>query len=882
MRTFRKALCLVMAMLFVLGLCTIGAGAAYTDDAKINYTDAVTVMTGLGIIQGYPDGSFQPTKNVTRAEAAKMITYMMLGAANAEKIPAGTGNFSDVTADKWYAKYVNFCASNGYIKGMGDGTFAPEANVTGVQLATMLLRACGYGVMGEYEGKGWDVNAVTDALTEGIFEDSEVEDFAQPATREECALYVFNTLVSVDKVGYDVDLNYYKDMGETYGEKIWDLEQTGPVQIVANQATGADYTVIADGVAILSSSGKTINTIANFKLDTDVDLIAHKVNIYYRAVEKTDADGNDYFVAYLADDLSKVVNGFSTKGAMYKALKAAGANVKTVDITDAYIWENYANTEKKYNPGEDNINFADYKDINVEYTPFASGSKLILDEKGEFLAYMTTKYTVAKVKLVDKEEDEIVLSGTDVKGSFTVSNAYEGIKKNDLVTVIPVGDIYKIEPTTTVEVEITEANSKRLTYNNGKYSCNTNMFGAWQYIDGEQQGLLTSKEAVDAAKVEAGWTVRFYLDSKGKVFAIEGVKVRNLAGSVLLVNAWTKEVDGKTSEQGVYVSGDTYYYVTVINEAGETVVYETEEAFAQTTGKDPKFDTSKMGVYNVYINSDDYAELEAVDDELGAFSGKTTYLKSDDSGKTYVVNDDTAIYNVKKSSAKGTFSAKAISKLQSGVAAYATVTASGALQTVWYYNATIKDETVESSYVYIKASMGKVSNAGFKWIDADGDGEEEECAYWTIYVDGQETKSVVLKNGDNSKTPLYTADSAPAEGFYTYTEKNGIYTIKKYTDSKKVFVNEALGEEDVLSGRWFHNDADGISVSSLKVVNLSLGTDGKDYLVINSVDDIEDLYAEYDNVTLKVSYIAKSVTGKGYVPTGVLYVTSASASNDEE
>ena len=831
MRTFRKALCLVMAMLFVLGLCTIGAGAAYTDDAKINYKDAVTVMTGLGIIQGDDndgDGKmeFRPTDNVKRAEAAKMITYMVLGATNAEKLPSGEGVFSDVPAGAWYTKYVNFCYQRGYIKGMGDGTFAPNANVTGVQLATMLLRACGYGVMGEYEGKGWDVNAVFDALTEGVYEDAETEDFSAPATREECALYVFNTLTTVEQVKWDVDVNRYLDYDDPWGEKVWDLESTDPVQITENQATGAVYTV---------AGGE------NYKLDTGLDLIAHKAKIYYRNIEKKDADGKTYYVAYLAEDLSATVSAGGTQAALYKNVKAAGANVKTIDTSKAVIWENYVE-------GEDNetkYDIAAMKDVNVGFNPLKG--ELILDEKGEALAVMTSKYTVMKVKAIDDEDGAITMTENDViKGAdFNTANAYEGIKKGDLVTVIPCGTLYKIEPTSTVEVDVFEANSKRLTYNNNAYAYKST------YIGGDRSDLVTGKTKVDAASVQAGWTVKFYLDSKGSVFAVETVKVRNLAGQVLLIKNWEKEIKGKPasiSDEGYEIPATkdvTKYYVTVINEAGETVVYEVAEE-----------STLAQGVYRVYLDND-IAELEEVSGEFA--KGGTKYLKND--GKNYFINDDTVIYNVTENTKKGTVTAKEISKLLNDTTTvFATVNANDDLQTVWYLNGTIKEETVASSYMYISAAA--TAKAGYKWVDVDGDGEEEESPYYNVYIDGTLTKQVVIKNAKDI-----------AEGFFTYKGSNGIYTITKVT--KNVQVNAELNDGDIHDGDWYFNGADGVSVSGLKVVNLTMANDGKDYLKIASVDDIEELLADY---TVAVSYVEKnSSTKTKTAPNGVLYVTAVTA-----
>ena len=66
-----------------------------------------------------------------------------------------------------------------------------------------------------------------------------------------------------------------------------------------------------------------------------------------------------------------------------------------------------------------------------------------------------------------------------------------------------------------------------------------------------------------------------------------------------------------------------------------------------------------------------------------------------------------------------------------------------------------------------------------------------------------------------------------------------------------------------------------MSVSSLKVVNLTMANDGKDFLKIASIDDIEALLGDY---TVKVSYVEKnSSTKTKTAPNGVIYVTAVTA-----
>ncbi|MBQ9720649.1 MAG: S-layer homology domain-containing protein, partial [Oscillospiraceae bacterium] len=68
----KKLLALVLAMVMTLGLATVGTGAAYSDAADIDYTEAVDVMTAIEVFDGM-DGAFQPDGTLTREQAAKII-----------------------------------------------------------------------------------------------------------------------------------------------------------------------------------------------------------------------------------------------------------------------------------------------------------------------------------------------------------------------------------------------------------------------------------------------------------------------------------------------------------------------------------------------------------------------------------------------------------------------------------------------------------------------------------------------------------------------------------------------------------------------------------------------------------------------------------------
>ena len=84
----KKFLSLMLAMIMVMSLVTVGAGAAFTDDATIEQKEAVALLSGLGILEGTGDGSFNPTGTLTRGAAAKILTYLLEGKEKAEAIKA--------------------------------------------------------------------------------------------------------------------------------------------------------------------------------------------------------------------------------------------------------------------------------------------------------------------------------------------------------------------------------------------------------------------------------------------------------------------------------------------------------------------------------------------------------------------------------------------------------------------------------------------------------------------------------------------------------------------------------------------------------------------------------------------------------------------------
>ena len=103
---------------------------------------AVQRMVSLGIVNGFDDGTFQPEKNVTRAEFATMLTRMMNMDANS--MMTGASPFSDVADNHWAAGSIKIISDLGWVNGVGGGKFEPESFVTFEQATKVVMMMLGY------------------------------------------------------------------------------------------------------------------------------------------------------------------------------------------------------------------------------------------------------------------------------------------------------------------------------------------------------------------------------------------------------------------------------------------------------------------------------------------------------------------------------------------------------------------------------------------------------------------------------------------------------------------------------------------------------------------------------------------------------------------
>ena len=106
----------------------------YSDVAATSwYNTAVSTLSSMGIITGYPDGTFRPNAAITRAEfAAIAARFDNDGDKTAAK-------FSDI-ATHWAKDEISIAYNNGWITGYPDGTFGPRRDITRAETMALVNR----------------------------------------------------------------------------------------------------------------------------------------------------------------------------------------------------------------------------------------------------------------------------------------------------------------------------------------------------------------------------------------------------------------------------------------------------------------------------------------------------------------------------------------------------------------------------------------------------------------------------------------------------------------------------------------------------------------------------------------------------------------------
>ena len=190
---------ILLALAMILTLLPVGVFAADNtsfSDVKGNeyFSSAASALEELGILAGYPDGTFGAEKSITRAEMAAVVCRMIDKEADAEKAKGKT-DFDDVEASHWASGYINIASKEGIINGDGNGKFRPEDDVKYEEAIKMVVCALGFGDDVKVDPKDWSAGYLKVADEKGITGNLKGTK-SKAATRGDIAVMSYNALKS--------------------------------------------------------------------------------------------------------------------------------------------------------------------------------------------------------------------------------------------------------------------------------------------------------------------------------------------------------------------------------------------------------------------------------------------------------------------------------------------------------------------------------------------------------------------------------------------------------------------------------------------------------------------------------------------------------------
>lgn len=500
MRNLKRVLSLTLASVMLLGMMVIGSSAAeakkidFTDADEIEYTEAVDVMVALGILEGNPNGNFNPKGTLTREAAAKIICYMLLGEENAEKLTANKDVFKDVAANRWSAGYISYCVERSILAGNGNGSFNPTGELTGVAFGKMLLVALGYdpAIQG-YTGPNWALSVAADMVDAGIAPAGVL--LNAPMTREQAAQTAFQTLTA--------DVVSYASKGTTVNTT------DGTSVIVGASKAEADY----------NASSKDYREVSG-----DRDDKMQFCEKYFDKLKMNDSD---------TDAFNRQATKWSyDKKEICKNVKEADASytkaVKAKDIyKDLSLSQNV--TATVYTNGDTESNFLLNKSSDTELG--AKGTLVEaykIDEDTVNISVINYYLAQADEDYNEKDEDVdiTVVSGVVALNSGERTLELEDhaniatIREDDyLVITVADGVIETVEPATVVENEsVSRYRASDYVTAGEKYEYNK--VAALDDTNSLGYALMTGSGSSGYKLNDDGYN--FYLDPNGYVLGVEG------------------------------------------------------------------------------------------------------------------------------------------------------------------------------------------------------------------------------------------------------------------------------------------------------------------------------------------------------------------------
>ena len=648
MRNLKRALSLVLAVVMVIGLMVVGAGAVsyndFPDRDEIVNKDAVSMLTTLGIIEGTDQGTYNPSGNVDRAQMAKMISVALTNNENCDTLYQNVNSGLTDIAANWARGYINYCYTLGIIAGRGDNTFDPSANVTGVEAAKMLLTALGYDAEIEgLVGSDWALNTAALAQNLGIFRNF-TKDVSEPLNRDDAALLIYNALdvelIQEYRNGYAISYSDHRTiLSSVFGvirvEGIVAANEWAQLQETDSSAALREGRTTLENVVWYDST--TANTVVDegvretepvtFNVSTSVDLIGKAVTLY---VEKTTILSNSVVLGVASNDNMNVING-TVENQSTVADYLDGTGVTVDEDTEYYVNYGYFSSEdaaidwiNEYyhteTPDDDfNLNGIEVEVIDNNDDGIAEYVLYLQETLSEISRYNERNETVSFYSPDRDSRND--LDGTHstltVDMANVVADENVSFEAEELVLYVQYGgrtylSAPEIVTGTMTRIDRDRDNELYITVNDTPYY-QSYILDAASLVD-----VDVTRFIIDEARGDVGFdtTYDFILDSNGYVVAVRPAEdvVTNYA--LVLDSAWTQNALKKDGQVKILMADGTTntYYIDWD---------ESAKAFAKISKIDgtaiPATVTTNEGRLEYYLGSRDVVQDEDGDLVTGAY-----------------------------------------------------------------------------------------------------------------------------------------------------------------------------------------------------------------------------------------------------------------------
>ena len=749
---------------------TMFAGAAsYSDKADIKATTAVDMLSSLGVIQGYEDGSFKPNTTVTRAQMAKMIfTIMNGGNDNANAYASLPTKFTDLPTAAWAQGYVRYLQNTGIIAGKSVTKFAPNDTVTGLEAAKMVLVAAGYNAQkAGLTGAAWAQNTMKYGQLNNLFEDVDA-DLNAALPRQYAAQILYNAL-DMKRVVWSNDINDFKNAtdvsGEkTIGEKYMDLYKTSAEVLTSVKKTsGKDTYEIKLAEEDKYADDKKEQEFT--KVPTDVsDLLGLKVKVLVRV--KTNGDQDVYGV--YADDDSKVI----ATGTVGQLENVSSDSMKTKMNGTEYKLDKANNKLKVIyaNKGVSTDTVATIEQATA--IDQVAGTVKLVDTDGNNKVD-TVVVTPAKVgKITYAGSKKVTISNGVGSNDVEDIDIYNGFAKDDWTVVTDKTytasddiSVAKIDVVTSKVTSVKSSTPKEVKINDSWYK------------------VATGSVADDTASVKSGSTYDFAIVGN---YVVNAKETEAASTDVLVVTDFEKTSNG--------MAGTTTQKVKAYFLDGSSKTIEVSK-LARTAGADEKDVDSSNKIDDSYVNqlytystrSNGTYTLKALGSgnmagyKHSANKTGTGVITSNNKIDGYSISDEAVVFAL-YTDISGTKVKKDV-KVLTGKTVNDWKTAYGT--SVQY--ATKKSNGIETVRVAVVVDSNKYSGAG----------SDYKYAYMT-------SDSYEGTNGeDNDKTTVYEAWTGSENVTLKYDGANGTTKhagdVLIYTNDGDKFINvETASDVDVV------------------------------------------------------------------------------------